>query len=116
MIHNPAWPGWVKIGCVFGTWEHVDRLLENRVSNLNVADPHNGFSVSTSRYAACALSAERYAHELFSIRHVRGHGEWFACDLEEAQRIVSVACEIARLRPNKRKRHFDAALEAEAGK
>ena len=113
VIHNPAWPGWVKIGCVFGTKEHSKSLLESRISGLNVGDPHNGYSATTFVYAACARVGESYAHDLLGVNHRRGEGEWFACSQEEAHRLVEKACEIARLRPEHRKRHFDVAIEAE---
>lgn len=113
MVHNPAWPGWVKIGLIFGTREHGQRILDNRLSSYNVADPRKSYVAVMSSYAACARTAEGFAHVLLSENHNRGKGEWWFCSLEEAHRLVEKACEIARIRPNRRKRLFDAALEKE---
>lgn len=112
-MHNPAWPGWVKIGCVFGTELHVERILQSRLSGYNVADPFNGYEFSLSSYAACARTAEDFAHNLVSVNHRRGKGEWWYCSLEEARRLVEKACEVARLRPSRRRSLFEEALEKE---
>jgi len=112
VIHNAAWPGWVKVGHVLGVPPAVKRVLQKRVSNYNVADPHKGFVVSESFYAACALVAEDYAHKML-LNYQRGDGEWFACPVDEAQRIVREACRIARLRPSDRGSYFETAIREE---
>jgi hypothetical protein len=113
VVNNPAWPGWVKIGLVLGTREHGQRILDSRISNYNVADPRKGYVAVMSSYAACARTAEGFAHVLLSENHNRGKGEWWLCSLEEAHRLVEKACEIARIRPNRRKCLFEEALEKE---
>lgn len=113
VIYNAAWPGWVKVGHVLRQGPAVERAMQKRVSNYNVADPHKGFIVSTSHYAACALVAEQFAHDLLEVNHRRGAGEWFFCGETEARHIVESACAIARLRPTDRGHHFSLLLEEE---
>jgi len=113
VIQNVAWRGWVKVGHVLGTGDALERVLTKRLSNYNVADPHKRFEVAQSFYAACAVTAERFAHDLLEINHRRGEGEWFRCDPEEALRLADGASAIARLRPAERGRRFDLALEEE---
>jgi hypothetical protein len=62
-------------------------------------------------YAACATSAEQFAHELLEVSYLRGGGEWFRCPPEIARQIVERVCSIARGRPETRDGKFKAALE-----
>lgn len=118
VVKNPAWPGWVKVGCVQQTSmrREPEAALSGRISGLNVSDPFKAFEAVGSRYAACVISAERFAHSLLEVRHRRGAGEWFLCPSLAAQEIVDRACGIACLRPTDRQSQFDAAMLMERGK
>jgi hypothetical protein len=115
VLQNPAWVGWVKVGHVRWRGDNATSsvVMASRISNLNVSDPRKAFETTYTSYAACVLTAERYAHALLVVNHRRGAGEWFHCPLGEAQRIVESACSAARKRPESRSHHFGISLEEE---
>jgi len=111
VVTNPAWPEWLKVGFCEGSPEFSKNSLRRRLIQFNVGDPLKGYRVEADSYAACAVTAERYAHTLLEIEHLRGGGEWFRCSVEIAQQIVERVCSIARVHPKTRDSRFKEVLE-----
>lgn len=79
MITNPAWPHHVKIGLT--KVNPADRL-----SSLNVGDPHKAYAYAVLVAVPDVRVAERLLHDTLGAS--RAGGEWFKCPTEVAVRLA----------------------------
>jgi hypothetical protein len=74
VISNPAWPGYVKIGCAA---EPGKRLIQ-----FNTGSPFRDYSLHDYVYNTDKRRAEAHLHD--HLRAYRVDGEWFKLDVDEA--------------------------------
>lgn len=82
VVANPAWEGWVKIGCA------VDPM--DRTASYQTGSPFRDYTLEGYAYSPDRRASERQVHEaLASHRH---GGEWFLCPIQEAVSLVKKIC------------------------
>jgi hypothetical protein len=66
-IENPAWKGWIKIGCA------VD--LNERLRSYQTSDPLRQYKIILAKPVKHRKNAEKEIHNL--LKKVENNGEWF---------------------------------------
>jgi len=79
VIYNPAYPGWVKVGCAL---DATDRL-----NSFQTATPYRNFSLRWSKRTRDKLTTESLCHERLAKTYER-KGEWFRTQPSKAIRIL----------------------------
>ena len=69
LIHNPRFPGWVKVGRAY---DPVDRLASYQTSS-----PHRDYQLLHSFHCGDARQGEREAHDMMESACIERSGEWF---------------------------------------
>ena len=110
-VTNKAYPTWVKVGRAEGEQSDAENVMKRRLYSYNTGDPERGYEVLVSSYAACCVTAERYAHDFLDAFSFRGNGEWFQQREDDVKHFVEIAAQIARLHPALRSQRYSETLE-----
>ena len=69
IMHNPAFPGWVKVGMAIDA--------EDRIKQFQTGSPYRNYSLVKSYKVADRRTAESKAHEVLTVEGRGRRGEWF---------------------------------------
>ena len=79
VIYNPAFKGWVKVGCALD--------VKDRLSAFQTADPYRNYEVRYHVHVENKLQSETQAHDRLEKTFER-KGEWFRARPWEVTRIL----------------------------
>lgn len=89
VIHNPAWPGFVKIGRA--------RNVSERLRTYQTASPHRDYVLHYYRVFPDVLAAERALSNLY--KGYKSNGEWHHIHADDAASLLDlVAAHLRRRR------------------
>lgn len=83
IVTNPAFPGWIKIGCAMN--------MPSRIEAFNTGDPQRAYHVEYKVYNSHRERAERVVFT--RLQHYRGKGEWFNCSIGYAKAALQEVAE-----------------------
>jgi hypothetical protein len=81
VVTNPAWPGWVKVGCA------VD--YEDRTATYQTGSPHRDYVCQFFLHSERRVELEKEVHR--RLEHTIHGGEWFMIDVETAAATIKAA-------------------------
>jgi hypothetical protein len=82
VVTNPAWPGWVKIGCAIDPGD--------RTNGYQTGSPFRDYELQGYSYSPVRRKSEAAVHRALA-KHRHG-GEWFFCPVQEALDLVKKFC------------------------